>query len=253
MAEKSAEVSEFVPERTFGPPPAGGVGYALAVLGFVLTLAAFYPGYMSPDSMANWLGGRQWLFKDVNGPVMTAVWGLIDGVVPGPAGMLVLQNLVFWAAPAVYWRATWRRSLVLGLCLASLAFMPQVWSQMSTIWKDTTQAAALFLGSALLYHSGRTNSKTSFFASFPFLLYGYAVRLNSVAAVLPMALWAGYVACVVFGRLRERREAGSRVLPLALGAVIFLILSGATYVTNHALTRGRTVYPFHQVYLYDLA
>lgn len=253
MAEKSAKVSEFIPEKAFGPFPAGWPGYALAALGFVLTLAAFYPGYMSPDSMANWLGGRQWLFKDVNGPVMTAVWGLIDAVVPGPAGMLVLQNLVFWAAPAVYWRATWRRSLVLGLCLASLAFMPQVWSQMSTIWKDTGQAATLFLGSALLYHSGRTGSKTSFFASFPFLLYGYAVRLNSVAAILPLALWAGYVACGVFGRLRARRDAGSRALPLALGVGIFLLLSGATYVTNRALTGGRTVYPFHQVYLYDLA
>src|SRR5215210_2928592 len=197
MAEQSAKVSEFTPEGAFGPLPAGAVGYALAALGFVLTLAAFYPGYMSPDSMANWLGGRQWLFKDVNGPVMTAVWGLIDSVVPGPAGMLVLQNLVFWAAPAVFWRATWRRSLVLGVCLAALAFMPQIWSQMSTIWKDTGQAATLFLGSALLY--------------------GYAVRLNSVAAILPLALWAGYVACGLFGRLRVRRDAGSRALPLALG------------------------------------
>ncbi|HEX8188592.1 MAG TPA: hypothetical protein VF586_09585 [Pyrinomonadaceae bacterium] len=253
MAEKSAEVSEFVPGRAFGPPAAGWAGYALAALGFALTLAAFYPGYMSPDSMANWLGGRQWLFKDVNGPVMTAVWGLMDGVVPGPAGMLVLQNLVFWAAPAVYWRATWRRSLVLGLCLASLAFMPQVWSQMSTIWKDTGQAATLFLGSALLYHSGRTRSKTSFFAAFPFLLYGDAVRLNSLAAVLPLALWAGHVACGVFGRLRERREAGFRALPLVAGAAVFLLLTGATAATNNALTGGRTVYPFHQVELYDLA
>ncbi len=253
MAEKSAKISEFVPERAFGPLPAGGLGYALAALGFVLTLAAFYPGYMSPDSMANWLGGRQWLFKDVNGPVMTAVWGLIDSVVPGPAGMLVLQNLVFWAAPAGYRRAPWLRSLVLGVLLVLVAFMPQVWSQMSTIWKDTGQAATLFLGSALIYHAGRTNSKTSFFASFPFLLYGYAVRLNSVAAILPLALWAGYVACGLFGRLKGRREAGSRALPLAVGVVIFLMLSGATFVTNRALTKGKTVYPFHQVYLYDLA
>jgi hypothetical protein len=253
MADKPAKVSEFVPARAFGPLPAGGLGYALAALGFVLTMVAFYPGYMSPDSMANWLGGREWVFKDVNGPVMTAVWGMIDGVVPGPAGMLVLQNLIFWAAPALYWRATWRRSLVLGLCLVAVAFMPQVWSQMSTIWKDTGQAATLFLGSALIYHSGRTGSKVSFFASFPFLLYGYAVRLNSVAAVLPLALWAGYVACGVFGRLTGRREAGRRALPLALGVGIFLLLSAATYATNRALTGGRTVYPFHQVYLYDLA
>src|ERR1044071_8258009 len=117
MAEESARISESVPGRTFGPLPAGGLGDALAALGVVLPLVALYPGHMSPDSMANWLGGRQWLFKDVNGPVMTAVWGLIDGVVPGPAGMLVLQNLVFWAAPAVYWRATWRRSVVLGVLL----------------------------------------------------------------------------------------------------------------------------------------
>ena len=252
MAEKSGRVSEYIPDAVSESSRAGWLGYALAALGFALTLAAFYPGYMSPDSMANWLGGRLWVFKDVNGPVMTALWGLIDRVVPGPAGMLVLQNLVFWAAPAIYWRATWRRSLVLGVCLASLAFMPQIWSQMSTIWKDTGQAACLFLASALLYHSGRTRSKVSFFASFPFFLYGYAVRLNSVAAVLPLALWAGYVACEVFGGLRAR---ASRFKPLApaAGVFIFLILSAGTFVTNRLLTKGLTVYPFHQVYLYDLA
>ncbi len=252
MVEKPGRVSEFVAGAASGPPRAGWLGYALAALGFALTLAAFYPGYMSPDSMANWLGGRLWVFKDVNGPVMTAVWGLVDRVVPGPAVMLVLQNLVFWAAAAVYWRATWRQSLALGVCLVSLAFMPQIWSQMSTIWKDTGQAACLFLASALVYHAGRTRSKVSFFASLPFFLYGYAVRLNSVAAVLPLALWAGYAACEVFACLRARAS-GRRALAPAAGALIFLLLSAGTFVTNRLLTKGLTVYPFHQVYLYDLA
>ena len=67
-------------------------GYAVCVAGFALAVAAFYPGYMSPDSTSQLMQARAWDFTDWHPPLMAALWGLVDRVFPGPAGMLVLLS-----------------------------------------------------------------------------------------------------------------------------------------------------------------
>jgi len=83
--------------RTFKP----AIGYALCLAGFVLTLVAFAPGLMSPDSIDQWQQGRAWSFNDVHPPMMSALWGIFDRVWPGPFLMLVFHNLLFWSGAAL--------------------------------------------------------------------------------------------------------------------------------------------------------
>ena len=232
--------------------PIAILGYVLCAGGFSLAVAAFYPGYMSPDSIGNWLEGGSFHFRDLNSPVMALLWGLMDRVVPGPAGMLVLQNLVFWGAAAVFWGNTRRKSLWLGIGLVAFAFMPGILALMGTIWKDVGMGASLFLTVALLYQSIQSKSKTALALTFPLLFYGYAVRLNAAPAVLPLAVWTGYIACRVFPSL-QLRAGKFKALPIILGAGYFAVLSVAVVVINHLLTNGRTDYPFQIVQLYDLA
>src|ERR1051325_2140122 len=87
-------------------------GYLVCAAGFVLTVVAFYPGVMSPDSFDQWEQGRAWAFNDVHPPVMSALWGLMDRVWAGPAGMLLLHNALFWGAAALFWRLVRERSRV---------------------------------------------------------------------------------------------------------------------------------------------
>lgn len=231
---------------------AGVEGYLVCGAGFVLVLAAFYPGVMSPDSIDQWRQGRSWEFFDIHPPIMSALWGLMDRVWAGPAGMLVFHNALFWGAAALFWRLTRERSRVLALCFAALGFMPQFLALLGSIWKDVGLGASLFMASALVYGAGRRGWRFALVATCPLMFYGYGVRLNAAPAVLPLALWSAHVACRQFPRLAAR-AASFKLLPVALGVAYFFVLTAAVALTTRALTHGRTMYPFQQVMLHDLA
>lgn len=155
------------------------VGYVLCGIGFLICLTAFYPGYMSPDSLDQWSQGVQWVFWDYHPPVMSALWGILGRIIPGPFGMLLVHNAVFWGAAAVLWRHTWRKSLPLGLGFVTLGYLPPLLAVLSTIWKDVGLGVSLFMVVALLYAANKTLSKTLLIVSSIFLFYGYSVRLNA--------------------------------------------------------------------------
>ncbi len=227
-------------------------GYVLCASGFALTLWAFYPGLMTPDSIDQWAQGRAWSFNDVHPPLMSALWGLFDRAWAGPAPMLVFHNLLFWGGAALFWRATRDAAPRLSLAFAALGFTPQVWATLSTIWKDVGLGAALFLASALLYGAGRHGWRWGVFAACPLLFYGYGARLNAAPAVLPLALWSAYVACLQFPKLRAR-AAAFKLLPVVLGLAYFALLTLAVFAATRALTKGQTIYPYQQILLHDLA
>jgi hypothetical protein len=226
-------------------------GYLVCVAGFVVTVAAFYPGVMSPDSFDQWEQGRAWAFNDVHPPIMSALWGLMDRAWAGPAGMLLLHNALFWGAAALFRRLTRERSRAAGYAFAAFGFMPQVLSQLGAIWKDVGLGAALFMASALLYGASRGVWRFALLAACPLLFYGYGVRLNAAPAVLPLALWSGFIACGQFPKLRARASS-FKLLPVLLGLAYFAVLTAAVSVTTRRLTDGRTSYPYQQILLHDL-
>lgn len=223
------------------------LGYALCFTFFALTVWAFYPGLMSPDSLANLMGGRENLIHDINSPVMSYVWGMLDRIIPGPALLFVLQNAVFWAAAAIFWRTLERKSFGLALAIVLLGLLPQVLSQLTTVWKDVGLGACLFLTTALVYQANETKNKIALFLSPMFLFYGYAARLNALPAILPIAVWSGFVAARLFEIEKKR------VVPIFIGGAYFVALSAAVYFVTYRITDGRTVYPAQQIFLYDLA
>lgn len=232
----------------------GGVaGYLVCAAGLVLVCAAFYPGYMSQDSGAQWAEGRAWRFSDWHPPLMAAVWGVVDRVVAGPAGMLVLHNAMFWGACALLWRATRGRSKWLAVALCAFGFLPQVLSHLSTVWKDAGLGAALLLAAALLYTSFRTGSRAALVAALPPLFYGFGVRLNAAPAVLPLALWAGVLGCRAVPAFRDGAARRGRLAGVAVGLALFASLWAATWLTTEALVGGRHSYTGQSVLLHDLA
>jgi hypothetical protein len=198
--------------------------------------------------------GRAWSFTDWHPPLMAAVWGVVDRVVPGPFGMLLLHNAAFWGALALFWRDAYRRSVCVGLCLVGLGFLPTALALLSTIWKDVGLGASLLLASALLHTARRTNSKGALLASIPLLFYGYGVRQNAAPAILPLALWSGFIALRLFGPAKTKAVGRARAaVPFAVGLVYFLLLTAAVLTTTRLLTGGRSSYLLQAVLLHDLA
>lgn len=230
------------------------VGYLVCAAGFLLCVVAFYPGYMSPDSIRQLTEGRAWSFTDWHPPLMAAVWGVVDRAIPGPFGMLLLHNAAFWTALALFWRTTYRRSVYLGLCLVGVGFLPTALALLSTVWKDVGLGASLLLASALLHTSRQTSSRSALLISIPLLFYGYAVRQNAAPAVLPLALWSGLIASRVFRPPKGKAAGRARAaLPFVFGLAYFLLLTAAVLATTRILTGGRSSYALQQVLLHDLA
>lgn len=228
------------------------IGYALCLAGFVLTLVAFSPGLMSPDSIDQWQQGQTWSFNDVHPPMMSALWGIFDRIWPGPFLMLVFHNLLFWGSAALFWHLTKEKSFVAALGFACLGFMPQTWALLTTIWKDIGLGASLLLAAALLYAADQKKSRAALFCSVPLMFYASGARLNAATATLPLAIWSGLIACRLFPNLRVRVRAG-RILPAAVGVVYLFVLLFAVNLTTKALTGGQTLFPYQQILLHDLA
>ena len=223
------------------------IGYLVCICGFALMVGSFYPGMMSPDSAAALAAGREGTFVDINAPLMSALWAVLDRVIAGPGAMLILQAVLYWGACALFWKAAYRESVFLGSALVLFAFLPHILSQTIVIWKDIALGASLFFAAALLYYAKKKGSKAALLISPAFLFYAYAARLNALPAVLPLAIWSGFLLFRIFELGR------SKVFAALTGIAYFAVLTAAVYAVTYGLTGGRSVYPFQQVYLYDLA
>jgi hypothetical protein len=223
------------------------IGYLVCICGFAVVVWSFYPGMMSPDSIAALSTGREGTFADINAPLMSALWAALDRVIAGPGAMFILQAALFWGACALFWKAVTRESVFLGLALVLFAFLPHILSQTVVIWKDIALGGSLFFAVALLYYAKKSESKAALLISPVFLFYAYAARLNALPAVLPPAIWSAFL----FFRIFELGK--SKVFAAFAGIAYFAVLTVAVYAVTYGLTGGRSVYPFQQVYLYDLS
>ncbi len=223
------------------------IGYLICIAAFVFIAWSFFPGVMTADSIANLAQGRANSFGDINAPLMSHLWGWLDSIFAGPGLIFAFHLAIFWAAAAVFWRATNAKSFWLGIALTLFGLAPHLLAQTVVVWKDIALGASLFLAVALVYFAKTAGSRMALLISPVFLFYAFTARLNALPAVLPIAIWSGFVAFQVFDIERKRGAA------LAIGLVYFFLLSATVYVVNQRLTEGNTDHPFQQIYLYDLA
>src|SRR4051794_3012093 len=66
------------------------------ILGLVVTCVVFYPGYMTDDSITQLRQAREGYYGDWHPPIMAWIWRILDRIIPGPFGMVLFHNLLFW-------------------------------------------------------------------------------------------------------------------------------------------------------------
>jgi hypothetical protein len=183
-----------------------------------MTLAAFYPGYMSPDSLVQLAQARSGEFEWTNPPVMAWVWRLMAGKAAGPGQMLVLQNVLFWTGLALVVGTSVRTLLAPALVLL-IGLLPPVLALLSTVWKDVHLGAALMLAVGLMLVAERRRCRVTHALAVPALLYATAARHNALAATLPLGIWWGILAARLWwskGQLRWGAVAGLGLALLAM-------------------------------------
>lgn len=155
----------------------------IAVAGFFLSLAAFFPGFMSPDSLSQYEISKSLVFTDWHPPVMSWVWSILNLFFQGPEGLLFFQLILLWLGLFVWYQLYKDKNYSwLILCIG---FLPWVINFSGVLWKDVGMAFSLLLLAGI-----GIGDKTSprLFVALALLFYAINLRYNAVFALVPILI-----------------------------------------------------------------
>jgi hypothetical protein len=191
----------------------------VGLLAFGATVALFYPGFMSRDSGDQLQEARTALTTDHHPVLMALIWRLVDRIVPGPPGMLVLISAIYWAGlTGILWALN-GPMLARAIGLLVVGFFPPSWNCVAAIWKDPFMHGVMLAGVAcLIAPIGRARGFRYFLALVLFV-FAIGLRHNAAAAVWPLLVLLLIELPVLAGRPHRLR------LVLAGGASLVLTLA----------------------------
>lgn len=188
--------------------------------GLVIVSIYAFPGYLAYDSLDQLRQARAGVMTDWHPPIMSALWGLLDRIVPGALLMLVLQCSLFVGGLYALLRRVLAPTRAVVLTLVIFA-MPPVLTMMAVILKDCLMAGALLVGAAGLTSQRRWAP----YAALGMFLLAAGLRHNAVAVVVPLV--------VLLSPWPARKGPWIRGL---VGGAIAVALMGSAMFVNKRLT-----------------
>lgn len=213
-------------------------GALIVVAGFLLSATAFYPGFMSADSLMQYDQSLTLRFTDWHPPLMSALWSLLNRGAHGPEGMLYFQLALLWAGLAAW---CWQyRTRPLAWLIPLIGLMPWVLNFAGVLWKDIGMAYALLLLTGIA--AGRV---TGVRLGAAFVLFFYAVNLrhNAIVAALPVLV-------LVLARWRPALSPARLVLAALAALAVTLVLGS---VINYRLLGAERTKPLNFIMIDDLS
>ncbi len=173
--------------------PTRSLRYGLVILlsagGFCADLYAFWPGFMSPDTMDQFKQALHNSYSTWHPPTMAAFWRLLMGFKVGPEPMLVFQLLLLWGAFAVLLDILLQRAVFAAPLLLLLFCSPFVQNIAGNVWKDLHMSFSWLLAFSLMLQaylkSERLKPVISAFCLL-LIIYGTWVRLSGFPGTVPL-------------------------------------------------------------------
>ncbi|HEX4419341.1 MAG TPA: hypothetical protein VH165_15625 [Kofleriaceae bacterium] len=219
--------------RVAGAIPA----WAILAAAWACLLVYAWPGQMTLDSYDHLREARAGVYSDAHPPIINVTWRVIELVVSGPAGMLVVQSGLLLAGLYLILRRTFAPRPAAWWAAAVFVF-PPVLTIMAVIWKDCMMAGLLVVGLAGLLSARRWARLAGLLA----MLGAAAFRYNAFGATLPLVVL-----------LFEWRP-GMRWLPrYALATAAWLATTFAAFAINGALTDKQMHYWHSSLAIFDIA
>jgi hypothetical protein len=196
-----------------------------------------FPGQLTYDSFDHLREARSGVYTDAHPPIIDLTWMVVDRIVPGPAGMLVIQGGLLLAGLYAVFRHTFAPRPA-AWWAAGVFVSPPVITIMAVIWKDCMMAGLLAIGIAGLMSTRRWARLGGLVAMFG----AAAFRYNAFGATLPLVVL-----------LFEWRP-GMRWLPrYALSTAAWLATTVAAFGVNGALTDKEMHYWHSSLAVFDIA
>ena len=194
---------------------------AASWLAFVLFA---YPGFMKIDALDELVDARMGEISDWHSPVMTELWRIVNIVVAGPAGMLVVQSVLLVAGCYHLLRRTMSERGA-AIAAACVLWFPPIVATEAQVSADTLLASVLVAAAAALA-SARPRVRLGGLA---LAAFAGGLRDGAALAALPIV--------VALFRRRDG-DRGWRRAALALGAWAITVL--AAHAASHAIVDSRT-------------
>jgi hypothetical protein len=225
---------------SFGAPLVIGV---MVAAGFGLTIAVFYPGYMTNDATYVYQYMQERRFGDWQSPVMSILWRLIDPLAPGSASMFLLIATLYWLGFALVAITVARQCIWLGLVVPLLALVPPAFMFLAMIWRDVLFATVWLLAAAIVYAATERGVRLRWLVQVLALaLIGFGVLLRP-NAVIAAPLLAAYV--LFPGRFDWKRAAIVFIPAFVAGY-------GLVQVVYYGVLDAKRENPLHSLLVFDL-
>jgi hypothetical protein len=213
--------------------------------GFVYSVLAFFPGWMSPDSVSQYSEAKSKVFYDWHPVLMAWWWSKLDRLYEGPAPML-LQNLVlYWGAWALLACGARHRIGHFSYAIPLLGFWPGILFPLGQVWKDVLFACSMFFAWAVLINvhlQGRRPLLIERVAILVLCALSFGVKTNGLTT-LPFLM---YFWVVVEGWYSNRLLGR---LTLAVGLTGAAVLFAMAAVPSNRIVKTS---PFQYTQSYDL-
>jgi hypothetical protein len=197
---------------------------AILLVGALLFLLYAYPGYVTADAADMLVDSRVGLFTDWHSPMLTEIWRIVGFFVSGPAGMVILQSVLFLGgAFCLLRRAMSERAAAVVACCVLLS--PPVIACMAVISPES-QLAGFLIAAAAAIASDRRGIRI---AGLGLALVASGMREGAALAVIPVVL-LGFV----------WREGDGRWRRYAIAAAAGLVIVVASALLNRALIDADT-------------
>ena len=204
---------------------------AILVAAFAVFAIYAFPGFIGWDTEAHLLQSRAGVYTDAHPPIIPALWRVVELVLAGPLGMLLIQAGSLLAGLD----RTFRRMLApraAAIAAACVFVFPPVAGVTALVIKDALMAGFLVLGTAALPDRP--------WRGLAWLAIASTMRWNALAATLPI------IAVLL-------PVAGSRLRRLAIVAAAWLAITAASFAVNSALA-DRHVHAWYGTHAYmDIA
>jgi hypothetical protein len=161
------------------------VPLSIVIVGFILNIVAFWPGFMTQDSWFQYLQAKSGDYQDGHPPIMALLWSLLLNFASGPSGMLITQLSFFWMALYLVWEKF--RNKPNAFLITLIGTFPWIVSISGVVWKDLQMTFSLILAIGLIIGK---KTKIRIIAVLLLLFYAYSVRKNAPLAVAPIILYA---------------------------------------------------------------
>jgi hypothetical protein len=230
-ARSVARLASAVAHRIAAAPPWLILGLAWSFL----VIYAF-PGQLTQDSYDHLREARTGVYSDAHPPIINLTWKLVDQVIAGPFGMLLLQSGLLLAGLYAILRPTFAPRPAAWWAAGVFVFPPVV-TVMAVIWKDCVMAGLLAVGVAGLV----SNRRAARIGGLVALTGAAAFRYNAFGATLPLIV------------LMFEWRPGMRWLPrYALATAAWLATTVTAFGVNAALTDKPMHYWSSSLAVYDI-